>query len=107
MSKNAPLESSVVNGLIRWINKQPSCKARKTHGSQYQSGTPDIDGSWRGTKMAIEVKRPGNNRVTALQQKELDEWAATGAIAGVVHSLEELKTLIREAECRDHSDGAK
>lgn len=97
MPTDAPLESSVVNRLIKWINKQPECRAQKTHGSQLRMGTPDIDGSWRGRKMAIEVKRPGNNQVTALQKKELEAWAATGAITGVAHSLEELKEIIKEA----------
>lgn len=94
MAQTVPLESSVVNALIKWINKQPGCKAQKTHGSGLRQGTPDILGSWRGRMLAIEVKRPGSNKVTPLQRRELEAWAQAGAIAGVAHSLKELQDII-------------
>jgi len=97
LAHHVPLESSIVNGLIKWINKQPGCKAQKTHGGSLRQGTPDILGSWKGRMLAIEVKRPGSNNVTPLQQKELEAWSKAGAISGVAHSLKELKDIIKEA----------
>lgn len=95
MATEAPLESSVVSTLIKWLNKQAGVKAQKTHGSSLRMGTPDIIGCWQGRMFTIEVKRPGSNAVTALQNKELEGWRRAGAIVGVAHSLDELKEILR------------
>ena len=96
VAKKAPLEKSVVTKILNWLRDQPECYAIKTQGTASQSGWPDIIGSWQGRFFAFEVKRPGNNRVTELQLATLNKWRSAGGIVGVVHSLEEVKELLRE-----------
>lgn len=95
MSK-APLESTIVNSILRWLKKQPGVKAEKTHGGMYgRAGKPDISGCVNGRRFEIEVKRPGN-KPTKLQLKELREWEEAGAITGVAYSLEDVKELLKD-----------
>jgi len=86
----------VVKSILKWLNDQPGCHAVKTRGDNRQAGWPDIIGSWQGRFFAFEVKRPGSNRVTALQQATLAKWQGTKGIVGVVHSVDEVKKLIEE-----------
>ena len=92
--KKPPLESSVVKSILKWLNDQPECYAVKTRGDNRQAGWPDIIGSWQGRFFAFEVKRPGSNRVTALQQATLAKWQGAKGITGVVHSVDEVKKLL-------------
>ena len=94
--KKPPLEASVVKSILKWLNDQPGCHAVKTRGDNRQAGWPDIIGSWQGRFFAFEVKRPGSNRVTALQQATLAKWQGAKGIVGVVHSVDEVKKLIEE-----------
>lgn len=95
MSK-APLESTIVASIMRWLKKQPGVKAEKTHGGMYgRAGKPDISGCVNGRRFEIEVKRPGN-KPTKLQLKELREWSEAGAITGVAYSLEDVKELLKD-----------
>lgn len=92
--KKPPLEASVVKSVLKWLNDQPECHAVKTRGDNRQAGWPDIIGSWQGRFFAFEVKRPGSNRVTALQQATLNKWQGARGIVGVVHSVDEVKKLL-------------
>ncbi|WP_273483645.1 VRR-NUC domain-containing protein [Desulforamulus ruminis] len=89
-------ERSIVNTILKYLNSLPECYAIKTHGGQYRGGQPDIMGSFQGRFLALEVKRPGG-KPTKLQMEILKKWAAAGAIAGVVYSVDEVQKLIREA----------
>ena len=93
-AKKPPLEASVVKSILKWLNDQPGCHAVKTRGDNRQAGWPDIIGSWQGRFFAFEVKRPGSNRVTALQQATLAKWQGAKGIVGVVHSVDEVKQLL-------------
>ena len=93
-AKKPPLESSVVKSILKWLNDQEGVCAVKTRGDNRQAGWPDIIGSWQGRFFAFEVKRPGSNRVTALQQATLAKWQGAKGITGVVHSVEEVKQLL-------------
>lgn len=95
-NKPVPLESAVVQKILKWLNNQPECYAVKTRGDICQAGWPDIIGCFQGKSFALEVKRPGNNRVTTLQKATLEKWKEAGAITGVVHSIEEVKKLFKE-----------
>lgn len=69
----------------------------KHHGSAYShAGTPDLLACLDGRFLALEVKRPGK-RATRLQAVELGRWAAAGAVAGVVTSVEELEALLSDS----------
>ena len=53
-------------------------------GGYGSSGVPDIVGCYNGVFFGIECKA-GNNKPTALQQKNLDRIAANGGIALVIN----------------------
>jgi len=86
-------EKSIVNSIIRYLNKQPNCYVIKTYGSIYSAGQPDLLGCFQGRTLALEVKRPGG-KPTKLQMAMLKKWEAAGAIAAVVHSVEEVKEML-------------
>jgi hypothetical protein len=86
-------ETRLVNRIIRWLNDQPSTRARKVHGSVYQTGEPDVDAVVNGRAVKIEVKLPGQ-KSTALQARRLAQWEAAGAVVGVVTSLDEVQAIV-------------
>jgi len=87
-------EASVVKTILKFLNNLPGCYATKIHGNRFTAGQPDIIGTLNGQTFAFEVKRPGNNRVTPLQEATLRKWSDAGAITGVVHGKEEVKRLL-------------
>ena len=95
MAQKTPLESSIVNTILKWLNQQPSCQAEKTHGGRWgRAGKPDITGCYRGRRFELEVKRPGA-KATKLQLATLKQWEKAGAITAVVTSVEEVKGIIK------------
>jgi len=86
----------VVKSILKYLNGLPECRATKVSGDAKKSGEPDIDGCLRGRSLKFEVKRPGGKKATPLQLATLTEWKAAGAITGVVHSVDEVKDLIKE-----------
>ena len=66
------------------------------------SGVPDIVGCYRGTFFGIECKA-GNNKPTALQQKNLDNIKAMGGIAMVVNedNIEDVHIMMQGIERND------
>ena len=92
---NVPRESAVIRAIEKWFKKQPMTKVCKHWGNQLGEKRPDLNGSYMGRHIEIEVKRPGG-KATKAQQKMIDDWLAAGAIAGTVTSVEELEALIKE-----------
>ena len=89
-------EAQIVKRIVAAI-RTAGGYAIKHHGSPYShAGTPDVLGCLRGRMLAVEVKRPGG-KPTALQEHELRLWAACGAIAGVVTSVDDLTALLDTA----------
>lgn len=83
---------------IRAVLKRLGAKTVKFHGSGFtEEGTPDVLGCYKGRALALEIKLPGEE-ATPIQLKRLAEWRTAGAIVGVVHSIEELRNLLREAD---------
>ena len=66
------------------------------------SGVPDIVGCYRGTFFGIECKA-GNNKPTALQQKNLDNIKAMGGVALVINedTLEDVRIMMQGIERND------
>jgi hypothetical protein len=100
----APRESAIVGRILKYLNSKPMVKAIKLHGDAYSvAGTPDIlcvigdckdyEGEF-GFPVLLEVKRPGNTP-TLTQKMQIGQWIMAGAVAGVVHSLDEVKELLR------------
>jgi hypothetical protein len=88
--KSPPLEKTITNNIIRFLNTLPRCYARKIHSSRYASGFPDILCVREGVPIFIEVKRPGNT-TTKLQDIELERGSSAGAITMVAYSVEDVK----------------
>ena len=66
------------------------------------SGVPDIVGCYRGTFFGIECKA-GNNKPTALQQKNLDNIKAMGGVALVINedTLEDVRIMFQGIDRND------
>lgn len=87
-------EAVIVKAILAYLNALPRTKAVKTHGSNFgEVGTPDLDGCTNGKCLKLEVKVPGED-ATPIQQHRLAQWAAVGAVTGVVHSVEETQHLL-------------
>lgn len=85
--------------LVRVQSGRARVKGAWAHFAE--SGTPDLlgyllRGPRRGTFVGLEVKLPGK-KPTAEQLKRRAEIEAAGAIAGVVHSVTEALTFLRNA----------
>lgn len=57
-------------------------------------GIPDIIGCYRGRFVALELKRPGETP-TVIQKKFLRTLKSAGALTAVIHSVDELKEVIK------------
>jgi len=89
-------EKAIVNAIRRYL-KEIGAKVVKTHGSVHgQGGTPDIIGVYQGRALALEVKCPGK-KLTPLQEHELSDWEAAGAIAARVESAAQVKELLNRS----------
>jgi len=89
-------EAAITEAIMRWLRRH-GAHVIKTYGGPYRRGLPDLIGVYRGRALALEVKRPGG-KPTPLQEYELSCWAAAGAVAVVVTSVDEVKQLIEEVE---------
>jgi len=92
--KPVPMEKSIANGILKYLNGIQGCHAVKTHGSAYSGGQPDVDVCFHGQTIKLEVKRPGK-KATVLQEAVLEQWKAAGAIVGVVTSVDEVKEIMK------------
>lgn len=88
-------ETALVDRLVRYLNRLPSCRVRKTHGSVFASGWPDLVGTIQGRMIALEVKRAGE-KPTPLQVAELDLWRRAGAYAVWVDNFDDAVACIQE-----------
>lgn len=87
-------EVTITKNILAYLKMVPGCYARKTVGGPYGGGWPDIVGCWRGRMLALEIKtRTG--RCTPLQTAELVRWEGSGALAGVVRSVEDVALLLK------------
>ena len=88
-------ERAIVKTILVYLNSLPCCLARKRWGGGMGvAGEPDIDACLRGRSVQLEVKRPGE-KATPLQLKRLEEWHRAGAAVGVVHSVAEVREILK------------
>jgi hypothetical protein len=93
-----PLESTIQNNVLRYLNSLPNCVAENVSGNSHQSGRPDINGCINGRSLRIELKSPDHgNKATKKQLLNLKKWGKAGAITGVCYSVDEVKELLRKA----------
>jgi len=89
-------EAAITSSIMKWLRAR-GAHVIKTYGGPNRRGLPDLIGVYRGRALALEVKRPGG-KPTKLQEYELGRWAAAGAVAAVVTSVDEVKRLIEEVD---------
>ena len=112
--KHRPRESSVMSGILEYLNGLPGVKAKKRHQNKYQRNQPDIDMCakvlvkgfmtdrqvWVGgcevaNAYKFEVKRPGEVSTPA-QIVAQEEWRAVGVRVFVVYSKEYVRKIMVE-----------
>jgi len=93
----APLEKSIVQACLRYLNSLQCSYFEKRHGGRTRSGDPDITGCLDGRRWEIEVKRPGG-RPTKRQFAALRRWDAAGAHVCWVTSLDELQIIVARSQ---------
>ena len=73
----------------------PDAQVRKRHGTVYTvTGDPDLTILWRGRHIECELKRLGEEP-TQLQAHRLEGWRRAGAVIAVVHSVAEMRAVMR------------
>lgn len=93
--ENIPLESAITAQIQRWLKSQACWWGFKVlGGAQQKRGVPDIVGTWNGSFIAFEVKRPVVGRVSPLQEHVIEEIQKAGGHAFVVRSVEDVKRAI-------------
>ena len=117
--KSIPLERTVTTTILKYLNNLPRCYAIKTHGNRYSNGQPDILGCIDGQAFALEVKRPmplprmplwspkkpsgGLWGLRPLQVAILEKWERSGAIVGVVRSVEDVERILGLEKVQMHN----
>lgn len=88
-------EDPIVKAIIRYIRSLPKGWAVRTHGAMFSAGEPDISGCLDGRSIKLEVKRDAEHEASELQKAALVQWELAGAITGVVHSVEQVHTILK------------
>lgn len=93
------LESPFQSKALSFLNNIPYCKAENVSGNARQSGRPDVNGCYKGRMFKIELKIPDHKNVASKKQSiELRRWARSGAIVGVIYSMDTLRDMFYEIE---------
>lgn len=83
-------EKQIENQIKKWLEQQ-GYWWMKVHGDLFQkAGVPDILACINGRFVGIEVKRPGG-KVSALQEYNIEQIRASGGVAFVATSIEEVR----------------
>lgn len=83
-------EKQIENQIKKWLEQQ-GYWWMKVHGDLFQkAGVPDILACINGRFVGIEVKRPGG-KVSALQKYNIEQIRASGGVAFVATSIEEVR----------------
>lgn len=91
-----PLESQIVNRILKYLNSLDNCVAEKVHGNAFQFGRPDVNGCINGKSFRIEVKTPDHgNKPSKAQELNLALWEKAGALCFVAYSLDDVKERIK------------
>lgn len=90
-----PLEKSITNKILSYLNSLPECIAEKVEGNAKASGRADINACYKGHTLRIEVKTPDNrNKASETQNHNLVKWNRAGAFCMVVYTLDAVKYFI-------------
>lgn len=87
-------EGNIRDKIKDKLNSLPQTRCTVAHGSIYSElGQTDIYGCSQGRAFFLEVKDVGK-QPRKLQIYRLQQWKKTGAICGVVESVEEATKLV-------------
>lgn len=92
-------ETAIVDGGMRLLHRRGAWAVKVHGGACGRNGIPDILATYRGRPLALEFKQPGRHP-TRLQQHELDQAAAAGAITAVITSVSQLAQLLDDIDGR-------
>jgi Holliday junction resolvase len=79
-------ESKVKRGVTRQLKELGAYYFFPATGGYGRSGVPDIVGCYKGRFFGIECKA-GTNKLTALQEKNLNDIRAAGGVAIMVNEF--------------------
>ena len=92
-------EGKLQDAVQAYLNARKIFNFRTQMG--YNSGYPDIIAIYKGYFIGIELKRPDKKGVATEQQSKFVEYIRNAnGIAGIVESIEDLESLLEEAEYR-------
>jgi len=95
-----PLETTITNSILKYLNSIESCVAEKVMGNAMQKDRPDINGCYRGLSFRIEVKSPDHgNQPSKGQLLDIKKWVKAGCVAFVAYSLTDVKIRIDGEKC--------
>lgn len=92
--KRPPLEKNISKRIVAQMNRVVGCRAKKVPGGMMSVGNADITACYYGRRIELEVKRQKGQTPTELQQYELDQWAAVGAVTGCVTCWEDVYPIL-------------
>ena len=88
-------EAALSRSIVKALGGLEGCRAVKHHGSRFgTAGHPDIYGCVGGQAFFLEVKTDRGGWPTALQYRQLELWAAAGAVTGVCRSVREAVAVV-------------
>lgn len=80
--------------VMEYLKSLPAFYAMEGLATHLPLGQPDILGCYKGWFLALEVKNPGESP-TEIQKAALKKLADSGAVAGVVRSVEDVELVIK------------
>lgn len=87
-------EKKIVSDILRYLKTLDGCFFFKEHGGMYgTAGIPDLIICYKGNFIGLEVKTD-TGRATDLQLATIRKIQRAGGIAGVVRSVDEVKSVI-------------
>lgn len=90
------LETAITHSIMKYLNSIDGVIMEKVKGEAGQSGRADINGSYKGRSVRIEVKTPDNrNKPSKKQLYNLWQWHMAGAITMVVYSLDAVQKAFK------------
>lgn len=89
-----PLESAIVSSILDLFKRTPRACAEKVQGTSAAAGRADINASYKGRMIRLEVKTPDHkNKASVRQLINLRKWRQAGAVTGVVYSVRSVEHL--------------
>ena len=99
--KQTVLEKDIVKAILQYLHTVPRCFCWKEHGGMYgTAGIPDIIACVDGRFYGFEVKTV-DGRPTKLQEATIRRIRASGGIAAVVRSVEEVRWILAHANIHE------